>query len=214
MRRYGTDKPDLRFGLEIEDVSDLFAAAEFRLFRQAVERDGVVRALCAPQLTQQPRSFFDNLRKYIEDEGGKGLAYLLYGQKETQGPIAAALGKELISQLGQRCNAAPGSALFFIADTAPKAAHLAGKLRLHLADQLNLRQQNVYRFCWIVDFPLYEWSEDHHRLEFSHNPFSMPQGGMAALETQPPLEILAHQYDIVCNGLEPRRHDLTAISEK
>ena len=202
LQRYGTDKPDLRFELEIEDVSDLFAAAEFRLFRHVVEQGGVVRALCVPQVAQQPRSFFDNLRKYIEDEGGKGLAYLVYGDQEVQGPIAAALGKQLISQLGQRCSATPGSALLFIADTAPKAADLAGKLRLHLADLLNLRQQNVYRFCWIVDFPLYEWNEEHHRLQFSHNPFSMPQGGMTALETQEPLEILAHQYDIVCNGLE------------
>jgi aspartyl-tRNA synthetase len=202
LQRYGTDKPDLRFELEIEDVSDLFAATEFRLFRQIVEQGGVVRALCVPQVAQQPRSFFDNLRKYIEDEGGKGLAYLVYGDQEVQGPIAAALEKELVSQLGQRFSATPGSALFFIADAAPKAADLAGKLRLHLADLLNLRQQDVYRFCWIVDFPLYEWNEEHHRLQFSHNPFSMPQGGMTALETQEPLEILAHQYDIVCNGLE------------
>ena len=202
MLRYGTDKPDLRFGLEIEDVSDLFAASDFRIFRQIVEQGGAVRALCVPEVADRPRSFFDNLGKFIEAEKGKGLAYLLYRDDGVQGPVAAVLGDELVAQLGQRADAGRGAALFFIADEVEKAAELAGKLRVHLADLLALRQENAYRFCWVVDFPLYEWNAEHKRLEFAHNPFSMPQGGLQALETGEPLEILAHQYDIVCNGLE------------
>ena len=124
------------------------------------------------------------------------------GHPFTQGSIATALDAATIARLGAEIDAKPGTALFLIADEEPRAATLAGQLRLHLADLLGLRQERVFRFCWVVDFPLYEWSEERGCVEFSHNPFSMPQGGMEALETRPPLDILACQYDIVCNGLE------------
>jgi aspartyl-tRNA synthetase len=202
MLRYGTDKPDLRFGLEIQDVSDLFAESDFRIFRRTVEQGGVIRALAVPDVADRPRSFFDHLEPYIKEQGGKGLAYVLYTPDGVRGPIASVLGDEVIEQLRQATGATEGTALFFIADTAPTAAMLAGRLRLHVADELDLREKNAYRFCWIVDYPMYEWNDDRQCTEFSHNPFSMPQGGLEALETQSPLEILAYQYDLVCNGNE------------
>ncbi len=203
--RFGTDKPDLRFGLEIQDVSALFARSEFRTFRRVVEQGGVVRMICVPEMAGQPRSFFDNLERFVRAEGGKGMAYLLFkseGSEGAEGSIARALGREMIESLRQEARAESGSALLFIADEAARASRLAGALRLHLADLLDLREKRAYRFCWIVDFPMYEWNEERQGLEFSHNPFSMPQGGLEALEKKPPLEILAYQYDIVCNGLE------------
>ena len=202
LRRFGTDKPDLRFGLEIQDVSGLFAGSDFRLFRQTVEESGVVRVLGVPELAEKPRAFFDNLERFVRAEGGQGMAYLLFKEGGVEGSIAKALSREEAEGLRQETGAETGSALLFIADQTSKASILAGKLRLHLADLLGLRQERAYRFCWIVDFPLYEWDADRNGLVFSHNPFSMPQGGLEALETQPPLEILAYQYDIVCNGME------------
>ncbi len=202
MRRYGSDKPDLRFGLEIEDVSAIFAESEFHLFRRTVEQGGVVRTLCVPACAAQPRSFFLSLEEFVKEKGGKGLAYLTFGAQGTQGPIANALGEDTLEQLRSRTKATAGSALLFIADSENKAASLAGQLRLHLADLLDLREKDSYRFCWIVDFPMYEWDEERQCIGFSHNPFSMPQGGLQALENQQPLDILAHQYDIVCNGIE------------
>ena len=200
--RFGTDKPDLRFGLEIQDLSGIFAASSFRLFRDIVAAGGVVRALCVPALEAQPRSFFDSLEAFVKEAGGKGLAYLINGAQSASGPVAAALEQSVRSRIVEACSAAPGSAIFFIAGAPAEAALLAGRLRLHLAERLGLCRKNCYEFCWIVDFPMYEWDEERACAAFSHNPFSMPQGGMAALETQSPLDIKAYQYDIVCNGLE------------
>ena len=201
MLRFGTDKPDLRFGLEIRDLSHIFAGYSFRLFREIVAEGGVVRALCVPKLEAQPRSFFDGLEVFVKESGGQGLAWLINGAQAT-GSIAAALDPSTVRRITEACSADPGSAIFFIAGSPGEAAHLAGRLRLHLADRLDLRQEGCYEFCWIVDFPMYEWDNERNCVAFSHNPFSMPQGGMDALETQPPLEIKAYQYDIVCNGLE------------
>lgn len=202
MLRYGSDKPDLRFGLEIQDLSSLFAESDFRIFRRVAESGGAVRALCVPDMTDRARNFFDNLERWAKEEGGKGLAYLIYAAEGPQGPVAAVLGEELNETIRRQMNAELGSAVFFIADKKEKATDLAGKLRLRLADLLDLRAKDTYRFCWIVDFPMYEWSEDRQQMEFSHNPFSMPQGGLEALATHSPLDILAYQYDIVCNGVE------------
>ena len=199
--RYGSDKPDLRFALEIQDVSALFAESEFRIFRQTVEKGGAVRALCVPGIAEQSRGFFINLEEYIKEEQGKGLAYLTFTEEGVQGPIATALGEEMLEKLRRTTGAETGSALLFIGDATDKAAELAGKLRLRLADLLDLREKNTYRFCWIVDFPMYE-RDEHGAVAFSHNPFSMPQGGLEALEEKDPYEILAYQYDIVCNGTE------------
>ena len=201
MLRFGTDKPDLRFGLEIQDLSEIFADSSFRLFRDIVAAGGVVRALCVPAMEAQPRSFFDSLEAFVKEAGGKGLAYLI-NEAQATGSIATALEQSVCSRIIEECAAAPGSAIFFIAGSPAEAASIAGRLRLHLADRLDLRREGCYEFCWVVDFPMYEWDEERACVAFSHNPFSMPQGGMAALETQPPLEIKAYQYDIVCNGLE------------
>jgi aspartyl-tRNA synthetase len=202
MLRYGSDKPDLRFDLDIQDVSALFAASDFRIFRRTVAQGGVVRAICVPDVADRPRSFFDHLDPYIKAQGGQGLAYIVYAPDAVRGPIAAVLGEETVAQLQTATGATPGAAVFFIADTAKNASLLAGRLRLHLADELNLRKPNAYRFCWIVDYPMYEWDGERQQVQFSHNPFSMPQGGLEALLTQPPLDILAYQYDLVCNGVE------------
>ena len=201
MLRFGTDKPDLRLGLEIQDLSDIFAESSFRLFRDIVAAGGVVRALCVPGLEAQPRSFFGSLEAFVQEAGGKGLAYLINGAQPT-GSIAAALEQSVRNRIIEACAAAPGAAIFFLAGPPAEAASLAGRLRLHLADRLDLRREGCYEFCWVVDFPMYEWDADRAGVAFAHNPFSMPQGGMAALADQPPLAIKAYQYDIVCNGLE------------
>lgn len=181
MHRYGTDKPDLRFGLEIEDVSIIFSQSEFRLFRQTVEAGGIVRALSIENCARKPRSFFSALEQFIQDKGGKGLAYLNFSSEGVLGPIAAVLEEETIAKLRQKTEAREGSSLLFIADEESRASALMGQLRLHLADLLDLREKRSYRFCWVVDFPMYEWDAERQAIAFSHNPFSMPQGGLEAL---------------------------------
>jgi aspartyl-tRNA synthetase len=202
MLRYGTDKPDLRISLKIQDVSDIFTDSSFRIFRDILNKKGVVRMLCVPDLERYQRSFFDELENFVKGQGGKGLAYLLFTDDSVKGSIASAIEESIIELLKETAGAKVGSALLFIADKEPIANVIAGKLRLYLANKLLLIEENVFRFCWIVDYPLYEYDEEHQRIQFSHNPFSVPQGGIEALETKSPLEILAYQYDLVCNGIE------------
>ncbi|MBM3286343.1 MAG: aspartate--tRNA ligase [Candidatus Eisenbacteria bacterium] len=203
MLRYGSDKPDLRFGCEIQDVSRIFADSEFRAFRGAVEEGGVVRCIPVAGAAEQPRKFFDGIDAFVKDQGGKGAAWLAFpAEGGVKGSIAKFLGPDLLALLRVLPGAGPGSALFFVAGKKTEVAGLAGRIRAKVADELDLREKEVYRFCWIVDFPMYEWDEENRKIEFSHNPFSMPQGGMEALETEDPLAILAYQYDIVCNGVE------------
>ena len=203
MLRYGSDKPDLRFDLEIQDVTEAFRASNFAAFRRIVDQGGVVRLLPVADVASRSRSFFDNLDRLVkEDLGGKGLAYISFLDGEVKGPIARVLGSETLDALRAIVPPVEGSSWFFVADTEQRAASISGQLRLHFADILALREPNTYRFCWIVDFPMYELDEDTRRVTFSHNPFSMPQGGMEALMNTPPLEVLAYQYDIVCNGIE------------
>ena len=196
MRRYGTDKPDLRFGLEIEDLSELCGQSAMRLFRQVVEEGGVVRGLCVPGLGSRPRAFIDGLAPWIEQQGGQGLAYVRWKGDQVSGSAAGAMGREAVEGLRQRAGAVEDPAWLLIADREERASLLAGRLRLHLADLLELRETDIYRFCWVVDFPLYEWSQERGLPEFAHNPFSMPQGGLEALAGQDPLDILAYQYDM------------------
>lgn len=200
--RFGTDKPDLHFGLEIEEVSGFFANSSFRLFRQVVEEGGVVRVLCVPALAQKPHSFLDSLDRFVRSLVGKGMAYLIFTEEGAEDPIASALSREEVEGLRGLSGAEACSALLLLAGQTSEDGTLAGKLRLHLADLLGLRQERAYRFCWIVDFPMYEWEEERGRVAFSHNSFSMPQVGMEGLERKPPSEILAHQYDIFCNGMD------------
>ncbi|MBI4551936.1 MAG: aspartate--tRNA ligase [Candidatus Latescibacteria bacterium] len=202
MRRYGSDKPDLRFGLEIVDVTGVFRDAEFIAFRRVVDAGGIVRLIPVPDVAGRPRSFFDSLEAFVKELGGQGLAYLVFTDSGVKGPIARALGADTLARLSDAVPPQPGAGWFFVADEEPVARTILGRLRLHLADLLDLRTPNAYRFCWIVDFPMYEFDDEQQRIVFSHNPFSMPQGGLEALTTQSPLDILAYQYDIVCNGVE------------
>ncbi len=202
MMRYGCDKPDLRYGLEISDVSDIFAASDFNAFKSVVEAGGCVRAICVDNIADKSRKFFKDLEDYAKEIGAKGLASLIYTDSEIKGSLAKPLSEASKNALRERMGAKNGSGLLIVADDKNKASVILGKVRIRLADELDLREKNSYRFCWIVDFPMFEKDEETGQTVFSHNPFSMPQGGMEALLTKDPLTIKAYQYDIVCNGIE------------
>lgn len=204
MLKYGNDKPDLRNPIEICDVSHVFARddVEFKAFKGVLDKGGVVRAIPAPQVADKPRSFFDKLNDWARGEGAVGLGYIVFADGEAKGPIAKFLTDEALSELKETAGVKDGDAVFFACDTEADAAKLAGKARTKIGEELDLIEQGVFKFCWIVDFPMYELNEDTGEIDFSHNPFSMPQGGMEALQTMDPLEINAWQYDIVCNGFE------------
>jgi aspartyl-tRNA synthetase len=202
MLKYGNDKPDLRNPLEIKDVSKIFAESEFKAFKSTVDAGGVVRAIRAPAVSAKPRSFFDKLGEYAQTLGSKGLAYLIWSDEGIKGPIAKFLSPEQLEKIKSQCGVANGDAVFFISDKALPAAKIAGYVRTKLGEDLDLLEKDIFKFCWIVDFPMFERDEETGEIAFSHNPFSMPQGGMHALETQDPLTIKAFQYDVVCNGIE------------
>jgi aspartyl-tRNA synthetase len=200
--RYGTDKPDLRNPVVIADVTDAFRGSGFKVFAGAIEAGAVVRAVPAPGAVGRPRSFFDQMVSFAQSLGAPGLGWVALADGEAKGPIAKFLDTERLATLRHSAGLASGDAVFFVCDKADAAAKLAGQVRTRVGEELGLVAQRCYRFCWIVDFPMYEWDEEAKAVTFSHNPFSMPQGGMAALEQQDPLTILAYQYDIVCNGIE------------
>ena len=203
MLRYGSDKPDLRNPIEIVEAGDLFANSSFALFARAVEGGACVRALRAPAAAGQPRSFFDKLNAWAREQGQGGLGYIAYPTLDNpQGPIARNISKDLAEKLAQRNALADGDALFFVCAEKKAAALFAGKVREKLAQLCACCAENKFAFCWVVDFPLYERDPNTQKIVFSHNPFSMPQGGLDALESQDPLSITASQYDIVCNGVE------------
>jgi aspartyl-tRNA synthetase len=206
MLKYGVDKPDLRNPIEIADVTEIFARddVKFNAFKEVIRAGGVVRAIPGPGAGKQPRSFFDKLNDWAKGEGAPGLGYVIFeGETPTsKGPIAkflpAAAQAALVAKVGLKA----GDAVFFACDKEERAAKLAGAARLRLGNDLGVSKEDVFEFCWIVDFPMFEWNEDEKKIDFSHNPFSMPQGGLEALESLDPLEIKAFQYDIVCNGVE------------
>lgn len=204
MMKYGNDKPDLRLpeAMDICDVTDSFRDSGFGLFAKSVANGAVVRAIPAPGAASQPRRFYDQMNDWARSEGAGGLGYIIYGEGGPRGPIAKNLDEDRVEQIRQTTGAKAGDAVFFACDKAAGAANLAGKARVRVGDQLDLLEREQFKFCWIVDFPMFEWDEDEKKVEFSHNPFSMPQGGMEALETMDPLDIKAFQYDIVCNGVE------------
>ena len=201
MLKYGNDKPDLRNPLVIQDVSSFFAETEFKAFKTAVANGDVVRAIPVPQIATKPRSFYDKLVDHATSLGAKGLAYLIWADDGVKGPIGKFIKPEQLDDLKTRCNIRTGDAVFFMCDKEAVAAKISGLLRTKLGEDLELIEKDIYRFCWIVDFPMFE-KNDEGQIEFSHNPFSMPQGGMEALTTQDPLTINAFQYDSVCNGVE------------
>jgi aspartyl-tRNA synthetase len=203
MLKYGSDKPDLRNPILISDVTDAFRESEFGLFARAIaEKSAVVRAIPAPGAGDKPRSFFDKLNEWAREQGAGGLGYIIFAADGAKGPIAKNLPPSRIEAIRAATGAKDGDAVFFACDKLGTAAKFAGLVRTRLCQELELLEQNVFRFCWTVDFPMYELNEDTGRIEFSHNPFSMPQGGMEALLHQDPLTIKAFQYDIVCNGVE------------
>lgn len=198
--QFGSDKPDLRNPLRISDVSTVFADSDFSVFAKAVAKGAKVRAIPAPQTADKPRSFFDKLNDWAKAQGAPGLGYITFVGSEAKGPIAKFLTPERLTQLRTLAGLQAGDSVFFVCDIAPEK--LAGLARTEIAQQLGLIEQNALRFCRIVDFPFYEKNPDTGAIEFVHNPFSSPQGGLDALNTKPPLEILAQQYDFVCNGYE------------
>lgn len=202
MLHYGNDKPDLRNPLIIEDVSGIFAESEFKAFRSAVETGAVVRAIGVKGAVTKPRSWFDKLVDHATMIGSKGLAYITFAEDGTKGPIAKFLKPNHLELLKERCHVGVGDAIFFICDKAPVASKLAGLMRTRLGEEMGLISQSDFKFVWIVDFPMFERNDDTGQIEFSHNPFSMPQGGMDALLHKDPLTIKAFQYDVVCNGYE------------
>lgn len=212
MLKYGSDKPDLRNPLEIVDVTDVFEKIEFNAFKNKT-----VRIISTHNVEDQPRSFFEGMTDYaIKECKAKGLAWLRILEDNTlQGPIAKFIPDDAKEIMLERTNSKPGDCLFFIAEVPGTVEKLAGEIRLELGRRLNLIDNDVFQFCWIVDFPMYEMDE-HDKIAFNHNPFSMPQGGMESLLTKNPLDIVAYQYDIVCNGIElssgaVRNHDIDVM---
>jgi aspartyl-tRNA synthetase len=202
MLQYGSDKPDLRNPIRIADVTEHYAGSGFGLFARIAASGGVVRAIPAPGAANQPRSFFDKLNDWAKAEGQGGLGYIVYDEDGPKGPIARNLEPARAEAIRVAAGLNPGDAVFFVAgkkDTAPK---FAGAVRTRLCDELGLLEKGAFKFCWVTDFPMYELNEETGQIDFSHNPFSMPQGELEALNTQDPLTIKAYQYDIVCNGIE------------
>ncbi|NML52343.1 aspartate--tRNA ligase [Streptomyces sp. R302] len=198
MLKYGNDKPDLRTSLELVDISDVFEASEFKAFAGKH-----VRALAVPDTGDQPRKFFDQLGDFAVSLGAKGLAWVRVGEGNAlTGPIAKFLTEENVKVLTERLGLVPGHAIFFGAGDFDEVSKIMGPVRVEAAKRAGQFEENVFRFAWIVDFPMYEKDEETGKIDFSHNPFSMPQGGLEALETKDPLDILGWQYDIVCNGIE------------
>lgn len=210
MLKYGSDKPDLRNPLEIVDVTSVFERddVEFKAFKSIIENGGVVRAIKAPAVADQPRSFFDKLNDWARGEGAFGLGYIMFAEGEGKGPIAKFVPAEAQNELRDLIVANDGDAVFFVCDKVSAAEKFAGKARNAICDALPeghdaQRENGVFKFCWVVDFPMYELDEATGKIDFSHNPFSMPQNGMKDLENDQNLtDVLAFQYDCVCNGFE------------
>jgi aspartyl-tRNA synthetase len=202
MLKYGNDKPDLRNPLIITDVSEHFTTSGFGLFEKIVGSGGVVRAIPAPKTAEKSRKFFDEMNEWARAEGHAGLGYVTRKGSEFGGPIAKNHGTEGMEAIYAALGLGPDDGLFFAAGKVEAAAKLAGLARTRVAEQLGLIEEGAFRLCWIVDFPFYEWDEDEKKVEFAHNPFSMPQGGMDALNSADPLSLKAYQYDLVCNGFE------------
>jgi aspartyl-tRNA synthetase len=202
MLKYGSDKPDLRNPIEISDVTHIFRGGGFGVFASAIEEGAVVRAIPAPGAGVRARSFFDQTNAWAKTEGFAGLGYINFKGGEGGGGVAKNLGPERVSQLVSEMGLGPDDGVFFACAKEGTAAKLAGMARTRIGQELDLIEPNAFKFCWIVDFPMFEWDDVEQKVIFSHNPFSMPQGEMDALETMNPLDILAYQYDIVCNGIE------------
>ena len=206
MMDYGSDKPDLRNPLKWINMSDFFAKADFKAFAACVANGGLVKGLLVKGIVGvETRTWFDKREAFVKENGGKGLGYISWTKEgELKGPIAKFLSAEQLEEMKKLVGMEPTDALFFMAAPVDECHRLSGLVRTDIADHLtnDIREHNVYRFCWIVDFPFFEKDPETGKIIFSHNPFSMPQGGLEALETKDPLTIEAYQYDVVCNGIE------------
>ena len=208
LNKYGTDKPDLRNPIEIVDLTKLFASDEvsLKIFKENIKKGGIVKAIPAPKTTSKPRSFFDNLNNWAISEGATGMAYITFEKKESKiigkGPIAKFFSEKAISELIKICNISENDSVFFICNKASEAIRFSGVARQKIGEELNLIKKDKFIFCWIVDFPMYQYDEKEKKIDFSHNPFSMPQENLKEFESKDPLDILAYQYDLVCNGYE------------
>ncbi len=205
MRLYGTDKPDLRNPLIISDLTECFVmpGVTFKAFRSQIEKGAIVRAIPGPGTNSLPRSFYDKLNDWAKSEGAPGLGYVTFDESGTgKGPIAKFIPPEVQEKIKKIMNIGAGDTAFFVCDEPHAATVFAGNVRTKLGTELDLLEKEAFRMCWTVDFPMYERDPDSGEIKFSHNPFSMPQGGKDALDTENPLDLLAYQYDIVCNGVE------------
>ena len=203
MERYGTDKPDLRNPLIISDVTKCFKNSGFKIFESNIEKGCVVKAIKAPNSSSKPRAWFDKLNDWArKDEGQKGLGYVILEDNDFKGPISNNMNKENLESLKKEIDLKNGETVFFICDEKSNATKFSALVRTKICNELQILEKNKFKFCWIVDYPMYELDPVTKKIDFSHNPFSMPQGGMQALLEKNPLEILAWQFDIVCNGIE------------
>ncbi|MBF0243721.1 MAG: aspartate--tRNA ligase [Planctomycetes bacterium] len=202
MNGYGTDKPDLRYGMKMIEVAEIFSEAGFKSFQGLNVKGKALKAMVVEETANEPRSFFDKAEAYAKDLGAAGLGYIIIKEDGPKGPISKFLSEAQIDSLKAACGAKVGDTIFFGGGDWRKTCDLMGMMRRYFAEKKLHLDNSELAFCWIVDFPMYEWSEEEKKIEFSHNPFSMPQGEMEALQSGDPLEIKAFQYDIVCNGIE------------
>jgi len=202
IRKYGSDKPDLRNPIEMAPVTEHFRGSGFKVFASLIEQNPAVEVWAIPARGGGSRAFCDRMNNWAQGQGQPGLGYIFFRDGEGAGPIAKNIGDERTAALRGELGLGDGDAVFFVAGVPQKMAAFAGEARNRIGTELGLTDTEQYAFCWVIDFPMYEWNEEEKKVDFSHNPFSMPQGGLEALETKDPLEILGYQYDIVCNGVE------------
>ena len=208
IEKYGTDKPDLRNPIELVDVTEIFDSPDVKLkiFKEIIKNNGVVKAIPAKDTSSKPRSFFDNLNNWAISEGANGLAYITFEKDKNEvigkGPIAKFFSSEALKNLLKKCKVNEKGSIFFVANKVDEANKFAGIARQKIAEELNIIDKKKFSFCWIVDFPMYHYDEKDKKIDFSHNPFSMPQIDLNNFEKTDPLKILAYQYDLVCNGYE------------
>ncbi len=202
LEKYGSDKPDLRNPIVMENVTEHFAGSGFKIFAGMIEKDPDVRVWAIPAPSGGSRAFCDRMNSWAQDQGQPGLGYIFFKDGGGSGPVAKNIGEERTKAIADQLNLSDGDAVFFVCGVPKSFLEFAGQARQRIGTELELSETGGFRFCWIVDFPMFEWNEEEKRVDFSHNPFSMPQGGLEALLNDDPLTINAYQYDIVCNGVE------------